>query len=104
MDFDALTLSLDNPIMTDPLVAQNIKLTDEVLKIILIGDENVGKSLLIEKLINTGNPLLHTSSLEIKKKRIKLLERILTLEFWDTNKKILCSKLSESIIVNLSVL
>jgi hypothetical protein len=99
MDFDNLTLSHDNPIMMDPTLTQNIKLTDEVLKIILIGDENVGKTMLIEKLINTtvGCDLVHTGSLEIKKKRIKLLERILTLEFWDTNKKILSSKLSESI-------
>jgi hypothetical protein len=98
MDFDELTLSLDNPITTDPMLTQNIKLTDEVMKIILIGDDCVGKTLLIEKLINAGKgcDITHTGSLEIKKKRIKLLERILTLEFWDTNKKILCSKLSES--------
>jgi hypothetical protein len=99
MDFDELTNNSDlNPLMMDPVIKQNIKLTEEIVKIILIGDEYVGKTLLIDKLINdSDSTITHTKSLEIKKKRIKLLERILTLEFWDTNKQILNSKICESI-------
>jgi hypothetical protein len=89
---------LFNPILNDPIVSQNIKLTDEVLKIVLLGDDSIGKTLFINKLFNDemSNLYIHSKSLEIKKKRVRLLDRIATLEFWDTNKEIQNSRLCES--------
>jgi hypothetical protein len=90
---------LINPILNDPIVSQNIKLTDEVLKVVLLGDDCIGKTLFADKLFNPdnrGGVYIHSKSLEIKKKRVRLLDRIVTLEFWDTNKDIQNSKLCES--------
>jgi hypothetical protein len=115
LDFDSIYPStmpntndiLINSILNDPIVSQNIKLTDEVLKIIVLGDDCIGKTLFIDKLFNkerAESPYLHSRSLDIRKKRVKLLDRIVTLEFWDTNKEIQNSKLCESkIYINRSL-
>jgi hypothetical protein len=94
---------LINVILNDPILSQNIKLTDEVIKIIVLGEESIGKTLFIDQVINNAGSrrklsgYAHSKCLDIKKKKVKLLDRILTLELWDTNREIQNSKLCESI-------
>jgi GTPase SAR1 family protein len=39
----------------DNIIIQNLNISDEILKLIVIGDKAVGKSLLIDKLCNIDN-------------------------------------------------
>jgi predicted GTPase len=90
-------------ILREPLLSKNINCVDDVLKFIFIGDQGVGKSFLINKLLDdkaVKEVYNHTKSLEIKKKNINLLGKRLTLELWDTNLEILNNDLSKGIIFN----
>jgi len=87
-----------NSFMLEPILSKNINCVDEVLKFIFIGDLNVGKTFLINKLLDdqsapeTYSP---TNSFVIKKKNINLLEKRVKSEFWDTNVDIINSTLCE---------
>ena len=86
----------------DPILSKNIDCVDEVLKFIFIGDQGVGKSFLISKLLNEKpdkSNYTHTNSFEIKKKNIKLFDKTIKLEFWDTNIEIVNSEICESKIL-----
>lgn len=88
-------------ILREPLLSKNINCVDDVLKIIFIGDQGVGKSFLINKLLDDKaekDTYVHTKSFEIKKKNINLLGKRLTLELWDTNLEILNNDLSKGIL------
>lgn len=103
IDFnDPLSLISNNSVL-----ANNIDITDETLKLMMIGDEKAGKTYFIQKLLNYRmKEYTHTKSLEIYKKQIKLLGNYVRLELWDTNLSIIHSnlfglyqKLSDSVIL-----
>lgn len=87
-----------NSILGEPILSSNINLVDDVLKIMVIGDSKVGKTLLINKILNkkVENGYTHTYSFEIKKKVIKLLGKFIKLELWDTNNEITNSEIITS--------
>lgn len=91
-------------VLCDPIVSKNINVIDDVLKLMFIGDQTVGKSFMIQKLIeersengsdlNLNNyPYFPTTSLEIKKKKINMLGKNVCLELWDTNTHIANSEI-----------
>ena len=88
-----------NSILTDPILSKNIECVDDTIKFIIIGDQHVGKSFLINKLLNDktakGN-YQHTNSFVIKKKNIKLLGKRIKLELFDTNVSIINSDICKS--------
>ena len=76
------------------LLKYNIATFDEVLKLLVIGEKNVGKSTLIKKIMeenNNENKCSHTASLEIKKVIKSIDNRKIKIELWDTNEDILNS-------------
>ncbi len=85
-------------ILNDPILSKNINIIDEVMKFMIIGDVEVGKSYFIDKCINSNSgkkPYVPTSSFGIKKKNIRLLDKHIQIEFWDTNSEILNSEISK---------
>lgn len=87
-----------NSLLSDPILSKNMNLVDDVLKLMVIGEQCVGKSFFIDKLFNDNlekSNYSHTTSLEIKKRNIKLLEKNIQLEFWDTNSKIVSSQIAQ---------
>ncbi len=83
-------------ILFDPILSKNIDCIDDVLKFMFVGDQYVGKSYMINKLLDDTairNNYTHTNSFEIKKKNIKLLEKRIKLELWDTNIDIMSSEI-----------
>ena len=88
-----------NLFINDPILAQNILQTNITIKILVIGDENVGKTFFVNKFLK--NEKIHkdyipSESLEISKKLIYLVNKCIKLEIYDTNKKILNSPLFKS--------
>jgi len=87
------------------IITQNLILSDKVMKLIVIGDKGIGKTTLINKILenidinsvyskssfgnneNSGlQEYIPTQTLEIKKKLINVFNnRIITVELWDTN-------------------
>jgi hypothetical protein len=107
-----------NSILINPLFKNNLDLVDDVMKLMVIGDTRVGKSLFINKFleeevaqgITFGNEkennnqenireYIHTNSLEIKKKSVKLLGKNICLEMWDTNIEILSNEMCKGKIL-----
>jgi hypothetical protein len=85
-----------NTILIDPILSKNIDCVDDVLKFMFVGDQCVGKTYMINKLLDDTalrQSYTHTNSFEIKKKNIKLLEKRIKLEFWDTNVDIMSSEI-----------
>jgi hypothetical protein len=85
-----------NTILINPILNKNISIVDDVMKLMVIGDQKVGKSYFIKKLLaedlgTTDNEkkYSHTNSFEIKKKNVKLLGKNICLEIWDTNTDVL---------------
>jgi predicted GTPase len=52
---DSAFEKLENFEANDNIIIQNLNISDEVLKLIVIGDKAVGKSLLIDRLCGTNN-------------------------------------------------
>lgn len=85
-------------ILNNPILSQNVNLVDDVMKLIILGEPQVGKTLFIETTINESKynsklNYVHTNSLEIKKKLINLLGKKIKLELWDTNSQIIDSEI-----------
>ena len=88
-----------NSIFSDPILSKNIECVDDTVKFIVIGDQQIGKTFLIEKLFNDKAPkgnYQHTNSFVIKKKIIKLLGKRIKLELFDTNISIINSDICKS--------
>jgi hypothetical protein len=86
-----------NSMLCDPILSKNINAVDDVLKLMVVGEQSIGKSFLINKMLDdkADKSYVHTSSFEIKKKNIKLIEKHIRLEFWDTNIDILNSEICQ---------
>jgi len=88
--------------INDPILAQNIQKAQSAIKILIVGDEKVGKSFFVDKFLNrtidnnNNNYYSHTESLEISKNLISLVNKSIKLEIYDTNKVILDSLLFKS--------
>jgi hypothetical protein len=94
------SISINNPSVQN-IIKQNLVLSEEVVKLILIGDKAVGKSLFINRMINeTDNSIIDkyipTSCLEIQKHLFKILGKNLKVEFIDTNVFILNSNIIQT--------
>jgi hypothetical protein len=82
------TNSSDNDFNT--LLSQNLEIKDEVLKIMIIGCSMVGKTLLLSNFldgsfIETNYVYFPTSGMEIKKVVLKLNDKKVRIEFYDTD-------------------
>jgi len=98
-----------NFFINDPILSQNILQAHATLKILIIGDEKVGKSFFVNKFLRKNiniddknkniNKYVHTDSLEISKNIIHLVNKSVKLEVYDTNKQILESQLFKSISI-----
>jgi GTPase SAR1 family protein len=90
----------------DNFIMQNLKCFDEKIKLIVIGDEKVGKTLFLNKIgiydnfkrknnfnINEYNP---TDCLEINKSYVIADKKLIKIESFDTNVKIINSKIIET--------
>jgi hypothetical protein len=85
-----------NSILADPIFSKNIECVDDTLKFIFIGDQQVGKTFMINKLLDdkaVRGEYQHTNSFVIKKKNIKLLGKRIKLELFDTNVSIINSEI-----------
>ena len=85
----------------DPILSQNIMHAEKNVKILMIGEEKVGKSYFINKFLKNEQvkDYIHTDSLEISKKIITLVNKCVKLEIYDTNVEILNSQLFKSKII-----
>jgi DNA replication protein DnaC len=87
------------------LLSDNFYAYDKVIKIMLMGNKGVGKTILLTSLLNLLNndkdeiQTKPTLSLEISKKIYKLRDNLINLEFWDTNEQILLSPIIKSIFI-----
>ena len=90
----------------DNFIMQNLKCFDEKVKIVVIGDEKVGKTLFLNKIgiydnfkkktnfnINEYNP---TDCLEICKNYVIVDKKLIKMESFDTNVKIINSNIIET--------
>lgn len=83
------------------LLSQNLEIKDEVLKIMMVGSSMVGKSLLISKFIDQGfreegYVYFSTSGMEIKKICVKLNDKNVRIEFYDTDAAIHSKEITNS--------
>jgi len=84
-------------------ISQNLSFSDEKLRLLVLGDKNVGKTHFISnymKVLN-GETLgkdFHstTNSLEINKKLVKISNKLISLELWDTNRETAISSVFKS--------
>ena len=88
--------------LDNEFISQNT-IEEKIVKIILIGDKQVGKTTLRNKLIEDFSEIFPTSTLEIKKKLIISNEKITKLEIWDTNFTLISSPIMKSNIFNFSL-
>jgi GTPase SAR1 family protein len=93
------------------IISQNLKYTDEILKFVIIGDKACGKSTFMNNICEESasdyshltsyekesqnhikiQSYVPTRSLEIKRYNFKSINKLVKLEFWDTNVNILSS-------------
>lgn len=95
-----LAKSPANFFVNDPILAQNILQAQATIKILIIGDTQVGKSFFVNKFLKKEvkqKDYIPTDSLEISKSIIYLINKCVKLEVYDTNKQILESQLFKSI-------
>jgi hypothetical protein len=80
------------------ILAQNIEIYEEVLKIMVLGDKSTGKSLLISKLLSKGDSwsYIPTKSLEIHNIIQRIAGKLVKLEIFDTCSRILNDDLIKS--------
>jgi hypothetical protein len=72
--------------LSNELFAQNLECEEEVLKIMMIGSTQIGKTLLINNFLEMRRNIYEPSSgLEIKKKIEKILNKNVRIEFYDTD-------------------
>jgi len=76
------------------LLSQNLEIKDEVLKIMVIGSSMIGKTALINSFIEGNNfdakkyVYYPTNGMEIRKDFLKLNQKNVKIEFYDTDKQI----------------
>ncbi len=78
------------------IISQNLIVSDELIKLILVGDKSVGKTLFINKIMqdNDNNiSYIPTASLDIKRHLLNISDKYIRIELWDTNCNILNSGL-----------
>lgn len=77
------------------ILKQNLIVTDRIIKLIIVGDKAVGKTLFAKKLFNCNIDKNYepTQSLEIKKGAVYINDTPILLELWDTNSNIVNSHL-----------
>lgn len=88
-----------NFFLKDPILSQNILQAQATIKILIIGDKQVGKSFFVNKFLKkeiNSRDYIPTDSLEISKSIIYLVNKSVKLEIYDTNKQILESQLFKS--------
>jgi len=88
-----------NFFVNDPILSQNILQAQATIKILIIGDKQVGKSFFVNKFLKKEikqKEYIPTDSLEISKSNIYLVNKCVKLEVYDTNKQILDSQLFKS--------
>lgn len=90
IEFDGVNL------MNKNLVHQNLQIEDKFVKCILIGDKQVGKTLLRHKLLEDLSEPSVTKNLEIKKKLIFANNKAIKLELWDTTTQLLNTPITKS--------
>ena len=72
------------------LLSQNLEIKDEVLKVMILGSSMVGKTLLLSAFLDNffneeSYVYFPTSGMEIKKIGLKLNEKKVRVEFYDTD-------------------
>lgn len=68
------------------VLAQNVKYEEEVMKVMLVGSTQIGKTKLINNFLETRkNKYIPSSGLEIKKKVIPIINKKVRIEFFDTD-------------------
>lgn len=90
MEFEGISSQNKN------LIQQNLHIEDKFVKCILIGDRQVGKTLLRNKLLEDLSEPSLTKNLEIKKKLIFANNKAIKLELWDTNTQLLNTPITKS--------
>ena len=112
-DFDVINQSkvndLSNGSTNDSnfktLILQNLEICEDVIKIMIMGDKQTGKTFLISKLLSQGMmSFIPTQNLEIYNKVHEIFGKYVKLEFFDTCAKILNDSLFKSISINNSSL
>ena len=75
------------------LILYNVKNYSKLIKIMLIGENNVGKSYFLNKIFNNSNESKYNPKdcLNIKKINTEINNTDVKLEFWDTNEQFLNS-------------
>jgi len=81
---------------TEDFISQNLHIEEKFVKCILIGDKQVGKTLLRNKILEDNSEPNKTANLEIKKKLIFLQNKAVKMELWDTNVQILNSPIIQT--------
>lgn len=89
-------LDSKNTTENEELISQNLNIEEKIVKCILIGDKQTGKTLLKNKLLEETSELHPTKNLEIKKKLIFVNSKPIKLELWDTSIQILNSPILQS--------
>ena len=78
-------------------IEQNVSIYDEMVKLLVIGEKNVGKSTLIKRITEEENDeVTPTTSFEIKKCIKSINDRKVKIELWDTNENIINSPLIQT--------
>jgi len=72
--------------LSNELLAQNLECEEEVLKVMMIGSTHIGKTHLIDSFLEfRRNRYEPSSGLEIKKKIVKIIDKNVRIEFYDTD-------------------
>lgn len=94
LEFEGITLQ------NKDLIHQNLHIEDKFVKCILIGDRQVGKTLLRNRLLEDLSEPSLTKNLEIKKKLVFANNKAVKLEIWDTNIQLLNTPITKSKSLN----
>lgn len=87
----------------ESLILQNLELFEDVIKIMVVGEKNTGKSSLISQLLShQKSHYFPTKYLEIQSKIHMILGKLIKIEFFDTCTKILNDPIISSIIFGYS--
>jgi len=78
------------------MISQNVEVADNKIKLMVLGDKRVGKSLFINRFLGKDSALHYyypTESLEVKYHTMNVLGKIVKFEIWDTNVNVLSSSI-----------
>ena len=75
------------------LLNQNLINYDKVIKLLIIGQSQCGKTLFLNKILNIEKEIQKTEFLDIKSKVVEINNENVKVEFWDCNEKFLTSPL-----------